>query len=136
MKKLIAYIIIVFSLLIIAIFGFLFYLKLKPPKLYDTSQLQTLNINGQNIKTTGAIPNQDPSTIIAEEITSLAAQSPIIQDGFQVNVQNNGEVVIKLSSPVTQNKQKALDWLKNNGFGKIPTSSINFIDSSGNSLTF
>lgn len=124
MKKIIAYIVICTSLVTIAIVGFLFYLKFKPAKIYDTSRLQNVDINGQEIKTTGAIPNRDPRLKVEQEIIKLASMGPVIQDGFEINVDNHGNPIIKVTPPYDQNKTSALNWLKENGYGDIPSGQI------------
>lgn len=105
--------------------GFLFYLKLRPLKIYDTSQLKSVTVNGQSFKTTGAIPSTDVvSEKILNEIVLLGSKGQISTDGFQISVEGQGIVTIKLSQPYDQNKQAAIDWLKLNGFGDIPQEKI------------
>lgn len=128
MKSIIAYIIIVISVFVIGVTGFLFYLKLKSPKAFDTSQLTPININGTIIKTTGAIPNQDASSSASfNELIKLSILGKVQASGFVITTNQYG-VEISLYAPHSQNRQAALDWLKNNGFGDIPQNLISFIN--------
>lgn len=129
MKKIIAYIITIISIVVIGITAFLFYLKLKPPKLYDTSGLTTIEVNGQNYKTTGAIPSVDvASQKSLDEVVQLSNAGEIGGTGYKISVGQQGQVMIDLQKPYDTNKTKAMTWLKENGYGDITPDQITFVE--------
>lgn len=123
MKKLIYYIIIAISLITIGITSLLFYQELKPPVIYDTSQLTTLD----GVKTTGAIPSENETAKESfNQIIQLASMGNIITPEFKISVSRYGKVKVEIPAPFEKNKQLALEWLKNNGFDKIEEGNIDF----------
>lgn len=93
----------------------------------DTSKVGSINVNGQNYKTTGSIPHEDVSARnLSDQIIKLASRGEIDGNGFKI-LDNNGEKVqITLYEPYDQNKQSALKWLQDNGFDMITESDIVF----------
>lgn len=126
MKKFILILLIFTAIITCGFASYTYFQRNKYPTV-DTSTLESINVDGVSYKTTGTIPNKDESSqIILKEIVLLGSMGVITTNEYQISVEDQGDVVIKLQEPYEKNKQKALDWLNSNGFSNIPQNDIFF----------
>ena len=127
MKNLIYYTIIFSSLTTIGIVGYLTYQKITAPKIYDTSTLSTISVDGKNYKTTGAIPTQDEARQeLMNQTIRLATTTNADSSLFLISISQYGDINVKLYKPYDVNKEKFFAWLDDNGYDKIDRTKIVF----------
>lgn len=91
--------------------------------LFDFSKSKTPN-------STGAIPLNDTETIKDTRLLfKLADMGDILTPQFKIHVTKNLKVEINVFEPFDVNKQVALGWLNENGFGLIKSEDLIFFDS-------
>lgn len=127
MKK---YIIIGSIVLVFVVAGVYYFVYLRHPYNTNLSKLSTVTVDGQDYKTTGAIPVEDTkSADLLTQVIKLSDLGTISTTNFKMLVDNDGKVQITLYPPYDESKQAAIKWIKDKGFDLITEDRMVFTNS-------
>jgi hypothetical protein len=79
---------------------------------------------GDKVEYTSGVSVEPNASKAAREVIDLIDRGTITFEGFSFVPPGNGSIVVELQNPYEDNKTKALDWLKNNGYSNINPSSL------------
>lgn len=121
MKKLILFILVIITVIAT------YYLLSTYQKPSSNPQPTEVRIGDKVEYTTGVSVEQNAS-LAAREAIDLIDRGRVSGDGFSFVPPGNGRIVVELKSPYEENKLKALDWLKSNGYPNINPSTLIYLE--------
>lgn len=87
---------------------------------FDKSNTFSYSTNGNNYETTGTPPISDiDSQLALREGVKLLSSGPVRTKEFELKMPGDGSIAVFINVPTDENKQKFLQWLKDNGYSHI-----------------